>query len=297
MITHCTPSLFSWGDASIAWIAAHRIDALTPFFAFITDFGSTGYILFTIALMSWFYDRRKSQYITYAMFFAVLLNLAIKSYVQECRPMASYWLQIVHSTSFPSGHAQMIVTVWWGLAYYFRHYLLSSICFLVGLSVILSRPYLGVHYPHDVFFGALFGVLVLAFFIYLEKSPSRLLSALSIKSRAALLLIFACVYLWLINDPEDNSIITLSALFGFWLGYQWQPKQDKRPLGNQMLLSIIGLFGILCFWQGIPYLFTLLGMHSPLIKVIVFALLGNWIAFGAIIITDYAYANLKRRFA
>lgn len=297
MNLECTPSLFSWGDHSIAWIAAHRTDFLNLFFRFITDFGSTSYILFTIALLCWFYDRRKAQYLTYAMFAAVLLNLMIKSWVHECRPLATHWLQIVHSSSFPSGHAQMIVTVWWGLAYYLRHHLLSSVCFMIGFLVILSRPYLGVHYPHDVFFGALFGVLILAGFIHLEKNPIKWLTDLPIKVRAIFYLVFACLYLVIVSDPEDNSIITLAACFGFWLGFQWQTEQEINSAVYKLLLLFVGLSGILCFWQGIPYLSTLLGIQSPLVKAVQFALLGNWISYGAFTVTDQIYAAIKRRFA
>jgi len=62
------------------------------------------------------------------------------------------------SYSFPSSHSvnNFAVTM-----YFYKLYpKLKWILFLSAVFIALSRPYVGVHYPSDIFLGALIGMLV-----------------------------------------------------------------------------------------------------------------------------------------
>jgi len=62
-----------------------------------------------------------------------------------------------YSFSFPSSHASNIFAAAFLFSYYYRRFALFI--FLFAVSVGYSRIYVGVHYPLDVFGGALLGIL------------------------------------------------------------------------------------------------------------------------------------------
>jgi membrane-associated phospholipid phosphatase len=95
--------------------------------------------------------------------------MIIKEWIKECRPPQQFWLEQVSGFAFPSGHAEVGPLLWWGLAYYVRPLWLKTTFILIGLLIGLSRIYLGVHYPQDVFVGFLLGLIVLSLCILVEK--------------------------------------------------------------------------------------------------------------------------------
>ncbi|HRE32492.1 MAG TPA: hypothetical protein PLD88_11010, partial [Candidatus Berkiella sp.] len=65
----CQPSLLESGIPAIAWIANHlRVSWLTPLIKFISDLGTEGGVIFTLALAYWFWNKRYATYLGYALF-------------------------------------------------------------------------------------------------------------------------------------------------------------------------------------------------------------------------------------
>ena len=64
----------------------------------------------------------------------------------------------VHSLSLPSSHATNVFAASFFLSYHIRPW--WPLFYVVALAVAYSRVYLGVHYPLDVFFGAIVGSLL-----------------------------------------------------------------------------------------------------------------------------------------
>lgn len=60
--------------------------------------------------------------------------------------------------SFPSGHASESFALATGLSIYYPKWYVIAPSALYAVLVSLSRPYLGVHYPSDIFAGAVLGV-------------------------------------------------------------------------------------------------------------------------------------------
>lgn len=86
---------------------------------------------------------------------------ALKSFYARPRPDIVPQLDIVHTASFPSGHAMMTTLVYLTLAAVIagltdraalRLYVFA-VAALIALAVGLSRLYLGVHWPSDVAAG------------------------------------------------------------------------------------------------------------------------------------------------
>ncbi len=282
----CQPSLFAWGNTSIAWIAEHLRHAwLSPIMLFFSGFGKVGSVLFTIAIAYWCWHKRHGKYLCYGMFAALFVNLWLKGLVKECRPPSTFWMEEVHSYSFPSGHAQIGILLWWGLAYYVRSRTLSPLFLFIGLMIALARPYMGVHYPQDIIAGGLLGIIIIGITIWFEKKQIQPLKLLPLWGQSLLLIAFFALFQMLVNDPEQFAIPTIGACFGFWLGCQLEEKYVNYTPTEwlpRMKLLLIGSIGILLFWKGINLGRSYLSSDlSLLMKYPQYALLGFWISYGA----------------
>lgn len=174
--------LASWDRELFYWINhgwAHPF--LDPFFIFWTE--KRNFIIPAILVVVWMFWKggSKGRRVIMALVLGVLLTDQVSSHV--VKPMVHRLRPCVAlsdartpygkttSLSFPSSHASNIAGVmmilslaypgWWRV-------LFVSVALLVGLS----RIYLGVHYPGDVFGGYVLGVLLgmLAWYVAGNKS-------------------------------------------------------------------------------------------------------------------------------
>ena len=277
----CQPSLLDSGIPTIAWIATHlRVTWLTPFIQAISDLGKEGQVIFTVAIAYWFWNKRYATYLGYAMFTALLVNFLIKGWVMECRPPQKYWLETIrNSYSFPSGHTQVATPLWLGFAYYVHNKWLAVLLGLIGLIIGLSRPYLGVHFVHDIVVGGILGIVIYAFYIIGERKDWQPLQRFEIPTQTLVMLLLLGSYILLLKEITPNVIKGMSALVGFWFGCQCDMRllQFKRPatLLSAVVMLLIGAFGIMLFWKGLTVISDTPSMHAAQ-----YILLGWWITFG-----------------
>ena len=91
----------------------------------------------------------------------------IKHYVNRPRPLLVPHLDLVYSTSFPSGHAVMSPTVYFTLAALVsatatrsaNRLVVFGMATLVVAAIGVSRVYMGVHWPSDVLGGWMLGAV------------------------------------------------------------------------------------------------------------------------------------------
>jgi undecaprenyl-diphosphatase len=157
-------------DGRIAvWVATHRVAALNDLFVWLGTIDKIGavWIVLAIAVGLWL---RRGVWGTVGLMVltgvttlaADSLSFAVKDLTHRTRPFEAHPqihpLYVVHSSSFPAGHA---ATAFAGAV------LLSVVAprlapLFLGLAVLIgfSRVYVGVHYPTDVLAGAALGAVV-----------------------------------------------------------------------------------------------------------------------------------------
>lgn len=131
-----------------------------------------GYAVLTlVSVLAWGFmrlERRRREATWFAATAAggYLLNTLLKLLIARPRPDIVPHLSMVDSPSFPSGHAMMSAVVFLTLGLLLsesaRRKSVRTLCVVVPVTVAavvgLTRVYLGVHYPSDVFCGLCCGI-------------------------------------------------------------------------------------------------------------------------------------------
>ncbi|MCY7406797.1 MAG: phosphatase PAP2 family protein [Alkalinema sp. CAN_BIN05] len=142
-------------------------------------------IVVVIATLVWFgLKRRYSQVVmfTIALAGAFVLNTGMKLIFAKPRP--ELWPRLIPETSFsfPSGHALGSMVLYGVLAYLLSRLFPQKSMIFYGISAVvigaigLSRLYLGVHWPTDIFagygVGFLWVMMNIAFFNWQTQTKS-----------------------------------------------------------------------------------------------------------------------------
>ncbi len=175
---------------------------LTPLMKIITLLGEKGLVLIVISLLLMLFSRtRKAGVCMFGAIAcgAIITNFILKDWVARPRPFESMtvyrqWWEMLGSPaedgfSFPSGHVTAAVAGLTGLCLTRgRRWILPSVIWV--LLMALSRNYLMAHFPSDVLFAALVGLLAAAVAYAITLLIFRLLEAHADKPLCAILLDF-----------------------------------------------------------------------------------------------------------
>lgn len=144
-----------------------RNPLITPIMKAITTLGNSGavWILLTILLLALPKTRHVGYMMTAALLGTLLINnIILKNLVARTRPYEvieglTYLVKQPTDLSFPSGHAGCSFAA---ACVMFRRlpkrYGVPALILAILISV--SRLYVGVHYPSDVLFGAVSGIVI-----------------------------------------------------------------------------------------------------------------------------------------
>ncbi len=161
-----------------------RCTFLDFLFPVITHLGDMGIIWILIALVLLLFKRHRKTGIT--MIIGLVLgfiigNLFLKNVVGRLRPFEmeegiKLLIKAPKDPSFPSGHTLSSVT---SATILFLTYKKRAIIFLIlAFLIAFSRLYLYVHFPSDVIFGAILGVIIANLSIFFIKNSKSLIEYL-----------------------------------------------------------------------------------------------------------------------
>ncbi|MEE9379525.1 MAG: phosphatase PAP2 family protein [Candidatus Lokiarchaeia archaeon] len=149
---------------------------ITIILRFISFFGRETIWLFLIGfyLFIW-YDPFLLSYISATFLTGLILILAIKQTVKRKRPFERFedgkiviFERKPTSRSFPSWHSYNVMSQGLLIGLFFLESPTMTLLILLFVSIVsFSRIQLGVHYPTDVIFGCIFGILGLLIALYL----------------------------------------------------------------------------------------------------------------------------------
>jgi membrane-associated phospholipid phosphatase len=153
---------------------------ITPLMRAMSLIGATpGRLILLAVALGWLLRarrRRDAIWLTACVLGGTLLNLALKQIFAAPRPDLLPHLDIVHSFSFPSGHAAGNLIFFGAVAMLGRRRNGWAIATIVITFIGISRIWLGVHWPGDVAAGWIEGVGWLIFwkaFLPLDSSAVR----------------------------------------------------------------------------------------------------------------------------
>ncbi|KXL53924.1 undecaprenyl-diphosphatase BcrC [Anaerotignum neopropionicum] len=135
----------------------------------ISSLGNNGFLWIALAILFFFVGNRKNPWRTWGILLvlclganALVCNVLLKPMVARVRPYDLLGLDILVSPlsdfSFPSGHTSASFAA--AAAIYSMNKKWGWVAFLFAVLMGFSRIYLGLHYPSDVFGGAVLGWVV-----------------------------------------------------------------------------------------------------------------------------------------
>ncbi len=183
------------------------------FFEALTLLGSGEFYIAAIPVIYWCINKQLGYRLGIVFLASMLFNLWLKGIVNRPRPLPSevkvLFAETASGPSFPSGHAQGSATFWGFLASRFRSRRYQTLAVALIILISLSRVYLGLHYPTDVFAGMAFGLGFVMLEEYIVQYQRKLLGA-----SLVLLLLVAIAYM-----PSGQTIKMLGAMLGLSSGY------------------------------------------------------------------------------
>jgi undecaprenyl-diphosphatase len=167
-----SPAFVSADERLFLEMFRYHPSAWTPLVALVTELGSI--ILWAVVAVGlWAFRKRNlATYLLVAIILGLAIYTAMKFAVDRPRPYEVFPIDPLYrmfDPSYPSGHAFIAFTAATIIGIKVRRLLLPML--LLAAVVAFSRVYIGVHFPYDVFSGAVLGILVAYFVSCLDLGP------------------------------------------------------------------------------------------------------------------------------
>lgn len=257
---------------------------------FITMFGETTFTLAVVLFVLWCIDKKKGALSTFIMFAATTFMHILKAIVRFPRPWAvipelqTGRIKTATGYSFPSGHSTTASSIYSALAVAFKKRPISIICAVLILLVPISRLYLCVHWPLDVFCGTILGIGTTAVFMskfdyiyeHRDKYFKHMVVVGSIIAATGLVMAILIqtekIDALAFSDFSKNSALVGSALAGFAIEEKYCNFTVDGTWGKKILRLAVGFAVALFILEGVK-LFT---PYTPVMSFIRYLAAGLW---------------------
>lgn len=246
-------------------------------FAFFTFFCEELLLLLLLLIIYWTVDKKKGETLMMAMFMSISTNSILKNIIRRPRPFIKEgyrdnvrFVQIdnffVNTTnlgaqfSFPSGHSQLAGSFYGTFMLMVKKKWAYIVCPIIIFLVMLSRPYLGVHYPTDVLVGGAIGIGVAFLTVYLSD---KFFDKKYYIYGVLLLLLIINVSVPSLYDPDSLKFLgtAIGALAGIVLDDKYTKFQIEGLVWWKRVLRVVGGVAlIMIFKEGLKPLFNLFNL-------------------------------------
>ena len=270
-----------WNDLS--WVEGIRTPALSVFFENISLAGYPTFLILFISFGYFFWSPSRFSRIAMMLFISGLINGFLKDFFQDPRPLIELMLDPKVGTSYgwPSGHAQIAVTLWGLIAYELKDKRATIGAGILIFLIAFSRMYLGVHDLGDVISGLIIGTIILA--IWHLAVIYKIYESLSKKSWMMVIGLFQIIiyYFYPVHEGHEANVWFLGVMMGWFIGSSDIHLNSGRVKKLFMsLASIVVVFiGMVSISQLEANIATtgLLGIFYSYALGLIFSILVTWI--------------------
>ena len=270
-----------WNDLS--WVEGIRTPALSVFFENISLAGYPTFLILFISFGYFFWSPSRFSRIAMMLFISGLINGFLKDFFQDPRPLIELMLDPKVGTSYgwPSGHAQIAVTLWGLIACELKDKRATIGAGILIFLIAFSRMYLGVHDLGDVISGLIIGTIILA--IWHLAVIYKIYESLSKKSWMMVIGLFQIIiyYFYPVHEGHEANVWFLGVMMGWFIGSSDIHLNSGRV--KKLFLSlasiVIVFIGMVSISQLEANIATtgLLGIFYSYALGLIFSILVTWI--------------------
>lgn len=277
--------ILEWGVNVVLWFQQFSPMLDLPF-SVLTFMGNEEFFLLLLPFVYWCTDRRTGARLIVLFLFSTWVNALAKALGQQPRPFQYdsrvKMLREAEGWGFPSGHTQGAVVVWGYLGTQVKRRWFWVVAVLLMVLIPMSRLYLGVHFPHDLFGGYAIGGGLVLLYLWLQPKLEPWFAGqkwgLVISIAAIVPIVMALVF------PDEGGVTAAATLWGMGIGFvcerRWVGFEPHRSWWSRGLGLLIGLVVLIGLWYGLSVAFEPL---SPplLLRFVRYGLIGLWGGVGA----------------
>jgi undecaprenyl-diphosphatase len=278
-------------ESILLFFLNHASPFLDSFANICSALGEQTFVIAVIVAILWCFDKKKGFTICSSLLFGVTAMGTLKAIVRAPRPFTvlssieGKRLATATGYSFPSGHTTTAASFYAALAVNYKKRALSIFCAIMIILVGISRLYLGVHWPVDVFGGLVLGVSIS---LLAYKALGKLYENTAKRYRFSLIvgvvaLVLGCILAILLQAEAVDEVAfsdlmkTLALSGGGYLGFALEVKKinykTDGTVAKKLIRYFVGLAGVLAIMAlklVIPSSVYYLG------SLVRYALIGFW---------------------
>ncbi len=260
----------------------------------ITNVGSEMASITIVLIIYWCINKYDGYYMMANFMYGTASVLGLKACFQIPRPFVAHpEFKIVDAAratadgfSFPSGHSENATVLFGGIAILWKNKIIRTICIVMIPLVMLSRLYLGAHYPTDVLCGFIAGIVVLLIISYVlrnRETDAKIIPLVFGTGGIFFLIVTLIIQLGPWQNPDNQQFIqetvkNLSSVTGLMLACAltypiekkyisfdthavWWAQVLKIAVGSVIMTSIrsllkpvfLAIFGTFCLGDVLRY--------------------------------------------